>query len=122
MVSPSFSGAARNGSLSVKLWRGERMCLVGMDVVDPETDFVGFAIEVKEPGAADYSPLRNRLDFNYDSPASKGVDGFRNYPSTKAPFQKFRWVHFPNDVVNGQYAYRVTKMHIVPPAVSGTPD
>jgi PLD-like domain len=112
MVSASFSGAARNGSLSVKLWRGERMCLVGMDVVDPETDFVGFAIEVKEPGAADYSPLRNRLDFNYDSPASKGVDGFRNYPSTEAPFQKFRWVHFPNDVVNGQYAYRVTKMHM----------
>ena len=34
MVSASFSGAARNGSLSVKLWRGERMCLVGMDVVE----------------------------------------------------------------------------------------
>jgi hypothetical protein len=25
----------------------------------------------------------------------KAVDGYRNYPSTEAPFQKFRWIHFP---------------------------
>ena len=34
------------GWLQVKLWRGERMALIGMDVADPEDDLVGFAIAV----------------------------------------------------------------------------
>ena len=42
------------------------MCLVGIDVDAPEPDFVGFSIEVKSPGAADFEPLRNRLAFSYD--------------------------------------------------------
>ena len=85
-----FSNSGTSGSLSVKLWRGERMCLVGMDVQDPENDFVGFSIEFRAPGASDYVPLLNRLNFDYRDPNSKGVDGFRYYPSTSAPFQKFR--------------------------------
>jgi hypothetical protein len=62
---PSFENAAQSNSLSVKLWRGERMCLVGMDVAGPEDDFVGFSIEVKSPGSPEYIPLRNRLNFDY---------------------------------------------------------
>ena len=27
---------------TLKLWRGERMCLLGFDVEQPEDDFVGF--------------------------------------------------------------------------------
>lgn len=110
----SFTDAGRSGGLSVKLWRGERMCLVGMDVADPEDDFVGFAVEVKSPASTDYVPLRNRLNFDYLDPASKGVNGFRNYLSTSAPFQKFRWLHFSYDPTDGRYAYRVTKMHMNP--------
>ena len=37
-----FANAKQSNSLSVKLWRGERMCLVGMDVNGPEPDFVDF--------------------------------------------------------------------------------
>jgi hypothetical protein len=106
------SNTGKSGSLAVKLWRGERMCLVGMDVTDPEDDFVGFAIEVKSPGSGDYVPLRNRLNFAYAQADSPGVNGFRNYLSTAAPFQKFRWIHFPYDPRDGQYRYRVTKMHM----------
>ena len=110
----NFVNAATSNSLTVKLWRGERMCLIGMDVNAPEDDFVGFAIEVKSPGATDYVALRNRLNFDYSDPATKGVDGFRNYLSTSAPFQKFRWIHFPYQPTDGDYLYRVTKIHMNP--------
>ncbi|TXI01441.1 MAG: hypothetical protein E6Q76_17205 [Rhizobium sp.] len=105
------ANTGNDGSLAVKLWRGERMCLIGMDVTDPEDDFVGFAIEVKSPASPGYIPLRNRLNFDY-SGGGKGVDGFRNFLSTAAPFQKFRWMHFPYDPTDGTYLYRVTKMHM----------
>ena len=97
---------------TMKLWRGERMCLLGFDVVAPEEDFVGFAIEWKGPGAKRFEPLYNRLAFSYDKAAGETVDGNRNFPSTKAPFQKFRWIHFPWEVKDGVYRYRATKMHM----------
>ncbi|MDE2110889.1 MAG: hypothetical protein KGJ79_07085 [Alphaproteobacteria bacterium] len=101
--------AAKNG-LHLKLWRGERMCLVGMDVEAPEPDFVGFAIEVKRPGSAGFMALRNRLNFSY--PQAAAVTGARQYSSLEAPFQKFRWIHFPQEPQLGDYAYRITKMHM----------
>ena len=101
----------RNG-FTMKLWRGERMCLLGFNVEQPEQDFVGFAIEYKIPGSKKFVPLYNRLAFSYDSAAGEVVDGSRNFPSTKAPFQKFRWIHFPWDVKKGSYTYRATKMHM----------
>ena len=107
-----FLNADESKGLSVKLWRGERMCLIGMDVDDPEPDLVGFSIEVKSPGSADFEPLRNRIAFSYDQPVDQAVDGFRNYSSLEAPFQKFRWVHFPYDPKAGNYYYRVTKQHM----------
>jgi phosphatidylserine/phosphatidylglycerophosphate/cardiolipin synthase-like enzyme len=104
------SGSAEN--FSVKLWRGERMCLIGMDVDDPEPDLVGFAIEVKAPGASSFQSLRNRIAFSYDKPAIEAVTGARQFSSLEAPFQKFRWVHFPYDPQPGTYRYRVTKTHM----------
>jgi hypothetical protein len=107
-----FMNSGTSGSLTAKLWRGERMCLLGMDVKDPEPDFVGFSIEVKSPGKRTYSPLRNRIAFSYDEPATDAVNGFRNYASLQAPFQKFRWMHFPYDPKDGTYKYRITKQHM----------
>jgi hypothetical protein len=95
-----FTNSKTLDGLTVKLWRGERMVLIGMDVDDPEPDFVGFSIEEKIPGGSDFVPLKNRLNFSYgDRPASEAVDGFRNFPSTDAPFQKFRWIQFPANPV-----------------------
>ena len=102
---------SKNG-LSVKLWRGERMCLIGMDVNQPEDDFVGFSIEVRNPGAPGFIPLRNRLNFSYTQPVALAVNGYRNFPSTEAPFQKFRWADFPPESKAGKYTYRITKKHM----------
>jgi hypothetical protein len=107
-----FANAAAKSGLHVKLWRGERMCLVGMDVDAPEPDFVGFAIEVKSPGSPGFMPLRNRLNFQYDKPSNQAVTDLRVFPSTDAPFQRFRWLHFPYDLRDGTYTYRVTKRHM----------
>jgi hypothetical protein len=107
-----FTNKSEESGLAVKLWRGERMCLIGMDIASPEDDFVGFSIEVQSPGNSQFVPLRNRLNFSYNQPLELAVDGYRNYPSTEAPFQKFRWVHFPYDPKDGKYVYRVTKKHM----------
>lgn len=114
-----MDSASKDG-FHLKLWRGERMCLVGMDVDAPEPDFVGFAIEVLHPGGTKFEPLRNRLAFSY--PAGSKVNGDVQFLSTEAPFQKFRWVHFPYDPIDGLYSYRVTKMHmpVEGPLVAGT--
>lgn len=108
-----FTNSKTIDGFSLKLWRGERMALIGMDVETPEADFVGFSIEVQSPSSKGFQPLRNRLAFSYPkSNALKAVNGFRNFPSTEAPFQKFRWVHFPYNPTNGDYTYRVTKQHM----------
>src|SRR6188768_4095878 len=57
----AFENRASTQGFTVKLWRGERMCLIGFDVTNPEPDFVGFAIECKQPGDHDFHPLLNRL-------------------------------------------------------------
>jgi len=99
-----------SAGLTVKLWRGERMVLIGMDVDQPEADLVGFSIEVQSPGSPNFLPLRNRLAFDYTGGAT--VNGARNFDSTSAPFQKFRWLHFPYQPQDGIYQYRVTKQHM----------
>jgi hypothetical protein len=97
----------------MKLWRGERMCLIGFDVAAPApADLVGFAIECRAPGARRFQPLGNRLAFSYDEPVGEAVTGARKFPSTEAPFQKFRWVHFPFNPRRGRYRYRGTAMHM----------
>jgi len=108
-----FENSDSKQKMFMKLWRGERMCLVGFDVQDPEADLVGFAIECKGPGEANFSPLLNRLAFDYgNQPLNAAVTGKRMYPSTQAPFQKFRWIHFPQHPQAGKYVYRGTKIHM----------
>ncbi|MCV7286714.1 hypothetical protein H7J87_15405 [Mycolicibacterium wolinskyi] len=92
----------------VRLWRGESMCLLGFDVDDPEPDFVGFAVEYREPGGTEFVTLHNRLSFNPADP----VSGDRTHPTTEAPLQTYRWVHFPWQPRPGLYTYRITKMHM----------
>jgi hypothetical protein len=110
----AFTNAKTVDGFSLKLWRGERMVLIGMDVDKPEADLVGFSIEVQTPKSRNgFEPLGNRLAFSYPkSNALRSVTGARIFPSTEAPFQKFRWIHFPTDPKPGQYTYRVTKQHM----------
>ena len=103
-----FEVRKSKSGFTFKLFRGERMSLLGFDVEDPEDDLVGFAIECREPGDPDFHPLKNRITFD----TAAEVTGSRKFSSLESPFQKFRWVHFPHDPKNGSYAYRVTKMHM----------
>jgi hypothetical protein len=57
-------------------------------------------------------PLRNRLAFSYPQAPGDSVTGARQFSSLEAPFQKFRWIHFPQEPQLGDYTYRVTKMHM----------
>lgn len=107
-----FENQVSKLGFSMKLWRGERMCLVGFDVAEAEPDLVGFAIECRGPNDNEFRPVQNRLAFSYAEPIGEAVDGSRKYPSTEAPFQKFRWVHFPFEPSAGKYIYRGTKMHM----------
>jgi hypothetical protein len=107
-----FESSDTKKGFSMKLWRGERMCLLGFDVDQPEADFVGFAIECRAPGAKTFEPLLNRIAFSYDKSIAKAVTGAKQYPSIEAPFQKFRWIHFPPNPKPGKYTYRATKMHM----------
>lgn len=103
-----FQVKGQKDGFTLKLWRGERMCLLGFDVDAPEPDFVGFAVEYKEPGDKRWKRLHNRIAFSYDQP----INGFRNWPTTEAPLQTYRWIHFPWEPKPGKYTYRVTKMHM----------
>ena len=92
---------------TLKLHRGDGMALLAMNWKKgkPPLDFVGFAIEYKEPGGTKFFPLKNRLSF-------PGIDGAVNPNSLStrfSPIQKFRWVHFPrNAELPGEFVYQVT--------------
>jgi hypothetical protein len=92
---------------TLKVHRGEGMCLVAMNWRSgrPPADFVGFAIEYREPGGDRFFALKNRLTFA----GSDGSVSSNALSSKLAPFQKFRWVHFPRNAnIQGDFTYRVT--------------
>jgi phosphatidylserine/phosphatidylglycerophosphate/cardiolipin synthase-like enzyme len=92
---------------TLKLHRGDGMCLLGMNWREgkPPKDFVGFAIEYKEPGGDKFFALKNRLCF----PGSDGEVNPNRLSTRLSPIQKFRWVHFPrNAELPGKFIYKVT--------------
>ena len=108
-MTAEFQVSGKNAAalFTIKLHRGDSMTLVAMNwkTGKPPEDFVGFAIEYKEPGGDRFFALKNRLGF-------RGADGKVNLQtlSTRlAPIQKFRWVHFPrNAELDGEFTYKVT--------------
>lgn len=104
-----FQVSGRNAAalFTLKLHRGDGMVLLAMNWKQgkPPTDFVGFAIEYKEPGGDRFYALKNRLAF-----LGAGDKINPNTLSTRlSPIQKFRWVHFPrNAELPGEFVYKVT--------------
>lgn len=101
------SGQNAAALFTLKLHRGDGMTLLAMNWKNgqPPLDFVGFAIEYKEPGGQKYFSLKNRLGFLVFEDKLNP-----NSLSTKlSPIQKFRWVHFPrNAELPGEFVYRVS--------------
>jgi hypothetical protein len=87
------SGTNARALFTLKLHRGDGMLLIAMNwrKGKPPNDFVGFAIEYKEPGGDRFFALTNRIAF-------PGVDGAVNperLSTMLSPIQKFRWGAFP---------------------------
>jgi len=101
------TGTNASALFTLRLHRGESMVLLGMNWREgqPPNDFVGFAIEYMQPGGQRFYPLMNRLAFE----AANGAVNPNTLSSRLSPFQKFRWVHFPqNAELAGIFTYRVT--------------
>lgn len=108
-MSNDFGIIAKNtkARFSLKLHRGDGMTLLAMNWKSgrPPRDFVGFALEYKEPDDDHYWPIKNRINF----PNADGSVNPVRSSSRFAPIQKFRWVHFPmNAEKEGKFNYRVT--------------
>lgn len=100
---------ARNAKalFTLRVHRGDGMCLLAMNWkrTRPPTDFVGFAIEYKEPDGDRFYALKNRIAF----PTAAGDTNPNRLSTRLSPIQKFRWVHFPrNAELAGEFTYRVT--------------
>jgi phosphatidylserine/phosphatidylglycerophosphate/cardiolipin synthase-like enzyme len=101
------SGNNSAALFTLTLHRGEGMCLLAMNWKKgkPPKEFVGFAIEYKEPDGDRFFALKNRLAF---PGADGGVDETKK-STLLSPIQKFRWVHFArNAELAGAFTYRVT--------------
>jgi phosphatidylserine/phosphatidylglycerophosphate/cardiolipin synthase-like enzyme len=98
---------------TLRIHRGEGMALLAMSWRGnrrPPKDFVGFAIEFRPARLRAWRAVPNRIGFDV-VPAPEHGDP-PPVPSTMAPIQKFRWVHFPPDAMSHgeKTRYRVTPM------------
>lgn len=101
-----ITGDNNNALFTLKAHRGEGMLLLAMNWKNgkPPADFVGFSIEYREPGGNRFFALKNRITFL----DKDGKVGKSSLSSLQAPFQKFRWVHFPRNAdMKGNFRYRV---------------
>lgn len=108
-MAQDFQAVGRNAAalFTLKLHRGEGMALLAMNWKNgpPPNDFVGFAIQYREPGGDRFFDLKNRLGFL----DSTGMIDPTKLSTMLSPIQKFRWVHFPrNAELDGLFTYRVT--------------
>ncbi|HST55874.1 MAG TPA: phospholipase D-like domain-containing protein [Solirubrobacteraceae bacterium] len=100
------------GGLTLKAYGGDGAVLLAFDVDDSlRADLAGFAVEYSAPG----SPPRwiaNRLTFNKPIVAATTPEERRAIwtPTSQAPLQKFHWVHFPSEVLAGNFTYTATAM------------
>lgn len=102
-------GTNKNSLFMFKIHRGDGMALLAMNwrKGKPPRDFVGFAIEYREPDGDRFFALKNRVGF----PGQRTNPDDPTLQTTAAPIQKFRWVHFPRQAAKeGLFRYRVTPM------------
>jgi hypothetical protein len=105
----NVTGSNDKAPFTLKIHRGDGMALLAMNwrKGEPPRNFVGFAIEFREPDSSQFWPVMNRIGF----PGQRSKQSDPPIESTKAPFQKFRWVHFPRNAEKpGKFTYRVTPM------------
>ena len=108
-MSSKFQVSGRNAAapFTLKVYRGDGMALLAMNwkSAQPPNDFVGFAIQYREPGGDKFFALKNLLNFL----GPGGRVSMKRTSTMLAPIQMFHWVHFPrNPNLAGEFVYRVT--------------
>lgn len=107
MTAFQVKGTNSAALFNLRLHRGDGMCLLAMNWKKgkPPKEFVGFAIEYKEPRGDRFFALKNRLAF----PGADGTVIPQQRSTLLSPIQKFRWVHFPRHAeMAGAFTYKVT--------------
>jgi hypothetical protein len=109
----TFRISSSRGGLTVTAYRGDGSVLLGFDIDQHLTkDLAGFAVRLTTPGAEPIY-LKNRLSFDkpirHTSTPEERQAAWTD--SDRAPFQRFRWQHFPTDVGQGTYKYEVVAMY-----------
>ncbi|MEA2448693.1 MAG: hypothetical protein QOG63_625 [Thermoleophilaceae bacterium] len=102
--------AAKTGDLAVVAYRGVGAALLAFDLPQATADserLAGFAIDRTDPKGTTRA-LLNRLSFDNPLTADGGPAARHWTDSHLAPFQYFRWVDIPPDIVKGDYTYTVT--------------
>jgi phosphatidylserine/phosphatidylglycerophosphate/cardiolipin synthase-like enzyme len=110
-MAPSLHTAGSHDGISLTVYRGDGAALLAFDLEEHLTpDLAGFAVRCTPPhGTPSY--LLNRLNFSREVTATTRPEEREWTPSDQAPFQKFRWTHFPSHVVPGRYRYEVSAMY-----------
>jgi phosphatidylserine/phosphatidylglycerophosphate/cardiolipin synthase-like enzyme len=100
-------GQSAAALFTLTVHRGEGMSLVAMNWKKgkPPANFVGFAIEYKEPGGNKFFALKNRLTL----PGMADPKDPNRLSTLRSPIQKFRWVHFPRNAnLPGEFSYKIS--------------
>ncbi len=111
MAASTTAFEATGGDLRLVVHRGDRSVLLAMDLPPGKVDrLAGFALFRRPPGGR-ARPLYNRLDFRQPITSATTPEQRTWHRSDRAPFQKFRWVDLPHDIVPGDYEYTATAMY-----------
>jgi phosphatidylserine/phosphatidylglycerophosphate/cardiolipin synthase-like enzyme len=115
-------------ALTVKAYRGDGCVMIAMNLAESACDgLAGFAIARSADGK-NFSYAKNRLGFDPSTGAYATQDPNQQLadaqPSSRAPYQKFRWVDYPPDERAASCTYRVEAMYFASgtsPTAGGQP-
>jgi hypothetical protein len=107
--------------LSLTMHRGDEAVLLAFDLEQQRTPHLaGFAVRLITPDGESHQ-LLNRLNFATPITRNTTQEERQFHPSNEAPFQKFRWIHVPTQIVPGPYTYEVTAMYFANGGTNLTP-
>ena len=97
--------SSRKGELTLRAYAGDGDVLLAYSLDRSQLEknrLAGFAIQCTPPAGHPYF-LLNRLSFG-QAVSNTTTPQQRTWTSSNdAPFQKFHWVHFPADIVAGEF-------------------
>ncbi len=107
--------SAQNNGLKVNVYIGVEMVMLAFDLDEHLTNkLAGFSIKCYPPSGQTFY-LQNRLTFAGSNfigyHADTKPEDRKWFDSSIAPFQYFRWLHVPTEVLSGTYTYEVIPMY-----------